>query len=94
MNHFVVNEIKMIVPGCPQGSLKELDFQSRHLSKRKLGSYQSPGDLITACGAKAVDGLELTLAFRLGHQDAKIASTHRTDSGQRFDHSMILTPQD
>jgi len=28
MTHFVVNEIKMIMPRCPQGSLKELKLKS------------------------------------------------------------------
>jgi hypothetical protein len=31
MTHFVVNEIKMIVLGCPQGSLKEQHFKGKNL---------------------------------------------------------------
>jgi hypothetical protein len=35
------------------------DFQSCCFSESELGFYQSPGDLITASGAKPVDRLEL-----------------------------------
>jgi hypothetical protein len=52
----------------------------------RLGAYESPGDLVIADKAMAVNRLEPTV-FRFRYENTPGAATHRAGTFETFDHS-------